>query len=123
MRYVKVFIVVFLALLAIIFVIENIDILKHPVKLSLNLYVVNLESAPIPLWVLIILSFGLGAVLILIYFLYDHIKQRQIIRQLQQNIEILSEDLKRTEVRGGTVSASVMASPATAESQEPTKEE
>ena len=123
MRYVKVFIVVFLALLAIIFVIENIDILKHPVKLSLNLYVVNLESAPIPLWVLIILSFGLGAVLILIYFLYDHIKQRQIIRQLQQNIEILSEDLKRTEVRGGTASASVMASPATAESQEPTKEE
>jgi putative membrane protein len=123
MRYVKVFIVVFLALLGIIFVIENIDILKHPVQLGLNLYVVNLETPPIPLWVIIILSFGLGAVLILIYFLYDQIKQRQTIRQLQQNIEILSEDLKRTEVRAGTSSASVTASPATAEIQEPTKEE
>jgi putative membrane protein len=123
MRYVKVFIVVFLALLAIIFVIENIEILKHPVQLGLNLYVVNLETPPIPLWVIIILSFGLGAVLILIYFLYDHIKQRQNIRQLQQNIEILTEDLKRTEVRAGTSSAPVMASPATAESEESTKEE
>jgi putative membrane protein len=123
MRYVKVFIVVFLALLAVIFVIENIEILKHPVQLGLNLYVVNLETPPIPLWVIIILSFGLGAVLILIYFLYDHITQRQNIRQLQQNIEILTEDLKRTEVRAGTSSAPVMASPAAAESEESTKEE
>ncbi len=123
MRYVKVFIVVFLALLGVIFVIENIDVLKYPVQLSLNLYVVNLESAPIPLWVLIVLSFGLGAVLILIYFLYDHIRQRQNIRQLQQNIEILSEELKRTSVTVETSSASLKASPSTAESQEPTKEE
>jgi uncharacterized membrane protein len=123
MRYVKVFIVVFLALLAVIFVIENIDILKHPVQLNLDLYVVNLEAAPMPLWVLIVLSFGLGAVLILIYFLYDHIRQRQNIRQLQQNIEILSEELKRTSVTVETSSASLKASPSTAESQEPTKEE
>jgi hypothetical protein len=123
MRYVKVFIVVFLALLGVIFVIENIDVLKHPVQLSLNLYVVNLETPSIPLWVLIILSFGLGAVLILIYFIYDHIKQRQNIRQLQQNIEILTEELKRTGVKVGTSSASLKASPLTTESQEPTKTE
>jgi hypothetical protein len=40
----------------------------------------------------------MGAVLVLVYFVYDHIKQRQIIRQLRQNIEIMAAELKRAGV-------------------------
>jgi hypothetical protein len=118
MRYVKVFIVVFLALAAVVFVIENIEVLKHPVQLVLNLYLIKLETALMPLWVLILLSFGLGAILILIYFVFDHVKQRQIIRQLQQNIEILTEELKQAGVAVETSSASLKTIPSPAQSQE-----
>jgi hypothetical protein len=98
MRYVKVFIIGLLALISVVFVIENIEVLKTPVQLRLNLYFAHLETAPLEMWVLTILSFALGAVLVLIYFIYDHIKQRQIIRQLRQNIEIMASEMKRAGV-------------------------
>jgi hypothetical protein len=107
MRYLKVFVIGLIALVSLVFVIENIEVLKTPVELRLNLYVTKLETAPLEVWVVTILSFALGAVLVLIYFIYDHIRQRQIIRQLRQNIEIMTMELKRA---GVTVeSASVNA--------------
>ena len=98
MRYVKVFIIGLLALVSLVFVIENIEVLRQTVELRLNLYVTKLETAPLEMWVLTILSFALGAVLVLIYFVYDHVKQRQIIRHLRQNIEIMATELKRSGV-------------------------
>ena len=118
MRYVKAFIIGLLALLAVVFVIENIEVLKYAVQLRLNLYFVNLQMAPLDLWVLILLSFALGAVLVLIYFVYDHIKQRQVIRQLRQNVEILTMELKRAGVAGGGSSSSASAPGPSVESQE-----
>ncbi len=110
MRYVKAFIIGLLALLALVFVIENIEVLKHQVQLRLNLYFVKIQAAPLDLWILIILSFGLGALLVLIYFIYDHIKQRQIIRQLKQNVEIMSSELKRAGVASETTAVPVQSS-------------
>jgi len=118
MRYVKAFIIGLLALLAVVFVIENIEVLKYAVQLRFNLYFVNLQLAPLDLWVLILLSFALGAVLVLIYFVYDHIKQRQVIRQLKQNVEILTMELKRAGLTGGGTSTSVSAPGPSVESQE-----
>jgi len=118
MRYVKAFIIGLLALLAVVFVIENIEVLKYAVQLRLNLYFINLQMAPLDLWVLILLSFALGAVLVLIYFVYDHIKQRQVIRQLKQNVEILTLELKRAGMSGGGESSSSYAASPSVESQE-----
>ena len=122
MRYVKAFIIGLLALLALVFVIENIEVLKHQVQLRLDLYFVKLQAAPLDLWILIILSFGLGALLVLIYFMYDHIKQRQTIRQLKQNVEIMSAELKRAGKSGETMSAPVYVSSPSKESQEYSEE-
>jgi hypothetical protein len=115
MRYVKVFIIGFLALVSLVFVIENIEVLRQTVELRLNLYVTKLETAPLEMWVITILSFALGAVLVLIYFIYDHIKQRQIIRQLRQNNEIMAMELKRA---GVTVEPTSIASAASPEHHE-----
>ncbi len=95
MRYFKAFIIGLLALISLVFVIENLEALSAPVQFKLKLYLTNLETASLPLWVLTILSFALGAVLVLIYLVFDHIKQRQVIRQLRQNIEIMNMELKR----------------------------
>jgi hypothetical protein len=105
MRYLKVLIIGLLALIALVFVIENIEVLKQTIQLRLNLHFAQLETAPLELWVLTILSFALGAVLVLIYFIYDHIRQRQIIRQLRQNIEIMTAELKRASVQVEPASA------------------
>jgi len=123
MRYVKVLFIVFLALLGLIFLIENLEVLKHPVKLKLDLYLVYLESAAIHLWVLVIFAFGLGAFVILLYFLYDHVKQRQIIRQLKHNIEIMGEELKRAGVAAEASAASLKDAAMKIEPPEQHKEE
>jgi pilus assembly protein TadC len=109
MRYVKVFIIGVIALISVVFVIENIEVLKQTVELKLNLYFAHLETAPLEMWVITILSFALGAVLVLIYFIYDHIKQRQIIRQLRQNIEIIAAELKRGGVQVESASATAVS--------------
>jgi uncharacterized BrkB/YihY/UPF0761 family membrane protein len=99
MRYIKVLIIGILALIALVFVIENIEVLKQTIQLRFNIYIVPpLETGPLEVWVLTILSFALGAVLVLIYFVYDHVKQRHIIRQLRQNIEIMASEMKRAGV-------------------------
>jgi hypothetical protein len=105
MRYFKAFIIGLLALISVVFVFENYDVLRKPIQLSLNLYVAKLEAAPLEMWVLTILSFALGAILVLIYFVFDHIKQRQIIRQLRQNIEIMNVELKRAGMAAEEASA------------------
>jgi hypothetical protein len=115
MRYVKVFIIGLIALISLVFVIENIEVLRQTVRLKLNLYAVKLETEPLEMWVLTILSFALGAVLVLIYFVYDHIKQRQVIRQLRQNIEIMAMELKRA---GAPVEPASLASAASQEHPE-----
>jgi hypothetical protein len=111
MRYLKAFIIGLLALVSVVFVIENIEVLKTPIQLRLNLYVAKVETAPLEMWVLTILSFALGAALVLIYFVYDHIKQRQVIRQLRQNVEIMGMELKRAGVTVETPSAAASAPP------------
>ena len=116
MRYVKAFLIGLVALIGLIFIIQNIEVLKHPVKLMLNLYLINLETADIHLWVLVIFTFALGAFIVLLYFIYDHVKQRQTIRQLQHNIEIMSAELKRT---GVAMQASAESLQAAASPEEP----
>lgn len=111
MRYFKAFIIGLLALISLVFVIENIDVLRNPIQLRLNLYVAKLETAPLEMWVLTILAFALGAILVLIYFVFDHIKQRQIIRQLRQNIEIMNVELKRASMAAEEGAAASAAPP------------
>ena len=105
MRYFKALIIGLLALICLVFVIENHNVLQQPEQLTLDLYVAKFETATLQLWVLTILSFALGAILVLIYFVYDHIKQRQIIRQLRQNIEIMTVELKRAGMAAEEASA------------------
>jgi len=98
MRYLKAFIIGLLALVSVVFVIENIEVLRQTIQLRLNLYFAKIETTPLEVWVLTILSFALGAALVLIYFVYDHIRHRQVIRQLRQNMEIMEMELKRAGV-------------------------
>ena len=95
MRFLKVIISTIIILLAIVFIIENLEMLKTAVTLKLDLYLLNLESPAVPLWVMILFCFFLGAFTASLYGLYEVIVQRQTIRQLRRNLEIMTQELKQ----------------------------
>ena len=110
MRFVKVIFSTVIVLLGIVFIIENLEVLKQAVRLKLDLYVVTFQSPDVYLWVLVFFSLFLGVITTALYGVYDNYQQRQTIRQLRHNAEILAKELKQ-------VSATAQASAAAAEPQ------
>ncbi len=100
MRFIKVIISTIIILLAIVFIIENLEMLRHAVTLKLDLYVIYLESPTVPLWVLVLFCFFLGAFTASLYGIYEVVVQRQTIRQLKHNLESLALELKQAGVAG-----------------------
>jgi hypothetical protein len=95
MRFIKVIIAIAIVLLGIVFIIENLETLKYPVTLGLDLYVVSFKSPAVHIWVLVLFCFFLGAFTVSLYGIYEVIVQRQTIRQLKHNLEILALELKQ----------------------------
>ena len=95
MRFVKVIISTVIILLGIVFIIENLEALKHPVSLKLDLYVATFQSPDVYLWVLVLFAFFLGVFTTALYGIYEHYLQRQTIRKLRHNLEILAKELKQ----------------------------
>ena len=105
MRFVKVIITTAIALLGIVFIIENLEILKTAVKIRLDLYVALLESPDIHLWVIILFCFFLGVFTASLYGIYEIIVQRKTIRQLRHNLDILAQELKQAGAAAETASS------------------
>jgi hypothetical protein len=95
MRFVKVIFSTVIVLLGIVFIIENLEVLKHAERLTLDLYFITLQSPDIQLWVLVLFAFFLGVITTALYGVYDHYHQRQTIRQLRHNQEMLARELKQ----------------------------
>jgi hypothetical protein len=95
MRFVKVIFSTVIVLLGIVFIIENLEVLKQAVRLKLDLYFITFQTPDVNLWVLVLFSFFLGVVTTALYGLYDHYHQRQVIRQLRHNLDILGKELKQ----------------------------
>jgi uncharacterized integral membrane protein len=110
MRFVKVIFSTVIVLLGIVFIIENLEVLKQAVRLKLDLYVVTFQSPDVYLWVLVLFAFFLGVITTALYGLYEHYVQRQTVRQLRHNLDILAKELKQA-------SATAQASAAAPEPQ------
>jgi len=110
MRFVKVIFSTVIVLLGIVFIIENLEVLKQAVRLRLDLYLATFQSPDVPLWIIILFCFFLGVLTTSLYGLYELYKQRQTIRQLRHNLEILAKELKQA-------SATAQASAAAPEPQ------
>jgi uncharacterized integral membrane protein len=111
MRFLKVMFATILTILGIIFILENRGEFEKTIKIIFDLYVFRLESADLPVWVLILFVFFLGVFTASLYGIYEILKQRQMIRQLKQNVEILGEELKRAGVTVESPAAGSQAPP------------
>jgi uncharacterized integral membrane protein len=94
MRFVKVIIGAAIVILGIVFIIENLEMLKTAVKIKFDLYVVYLESPDIHLWVIILFCVFLGVFIASLYGIYEIMMQRKTIRQLRHSLDILAQELK-----------------------------
>jgi uncharacterized integral membrane protein len=98
MRFVKIIFSTVIILLGIVFIIQNLEMLKHAVRLQLDLYVAAFQSPDVHLWVIILFAFFLGVFTTSLYGLYELFKQRQTIRQLRHNLDIMARELKQASV-------------------------
>jgi uncharacterized integral membrane protein len=95
MRFVKIIISTLIVLLGIVFIIENLETLKHAVRLKMDLYFFTFQTPDVQIWVVVLFAFFLGVLTASFYGLYEHYNNRQTIRQLRHNLEILAQELKQ----------------------------
>jgi uncharacterized integral membrane protein len=95
MRFVKIIFSTLIVLLGIVFIIENLDMLKHTVRIRLDLHFASFQSPDVHLWVIILFCFFLGVFTTSLYGIYELITCRQTTRQLRHNLEILAKELKQ----------------------------
>jgi uncharacterized integral membrane protein len=95
MRFVKIIISTLIIILGIVFIIENLDMLKQAVRIRMDLHFVAFQSPDVRLWVIILFCFFLGVFTTSLYGIYELIVSRQTIRQLKHNLEILAKELKQ----------------------------
>ena len=110
MRFVKVIISTVIILLGIVFIIENLEVLKQPVSLKLDLYVVTFQSPDVTSGFSSCSPFFWGSSPPPYTASTSYYQQRQTIRQLRHNLEILAKELKQA-------SATAQASAAAPEPQ------
>jgi uncharacterized integral membrane protein len=95
MRFVKVIFSTVIVLLGVVFLIENLEVLKQAVRLKLDLYFITFQTPDVYLWVLVLFTFFLGVLTTALYGIYDHYQYRQTIRQLRHNQELMARELKQ----------------------------
>lgn len=110
MRFIKIIVSTLVIILGIVFIIENLGTLEHSVQIRLDLHFVNFQTPHMHLWVLVLFAFFLGVFTASLYGIYELYHNRQTIRQLQHNLDIMARELKEAGVAAET-------SPATSEPQ------
>jgi len=102
MRFIKIIISTVIVLLGIAFIIENLEMLKHTVRIRMDLHFVSFQSPDVHLWVIILFCFFLGVFTTSLYGIYELISCRQTTRQLRHNLEILARELKQASAAAET---------------------
>jgi uncharacterized integral membrane protein len=95
-------------IIGIVFIIENLAAFTHTVQVKLDLYAFSVQSPGVAVWVIILFCYFLGVFTACLYGIYEIFKQRQTVRQLRHNLEILSQELKRA---GGAETAVASGDP------------
>jgi len=93
MSYVKAIIISAVVALAIIFMVQNIEPLSHPLAIRLNLLFVNFKSTPHATYLVILLAFFVGLLAASILGFSERFRLRRLVRQKQKEIQNLSREL------------------------------
>ena len=93
MRYLKVIILVAIFFFSMLFFVQNTDLLSTSLTLKLDLLGKHYESQEIPIYLLILIAFVLGAFISLFYFLAEKIKLSQQLRSYKNKVADLEKEV------------------------------
>lgn len=93
MRYVYLVFFSLLLFLGWIFGVQNSSILSYPVTLNLHLWLMGVESIPIPLGGVVLIAFFTGAAFATLWLINHEIKLRHAIYQKNQAIRKMEQEL------------------------------
>ncbi|MBU1275182.1 MAG: LapA family protein [Proteobacteria bacterium] len=93
MGYIKVIVLSAVVALAIIFMIQNITPLNHPLGIRLNLFFVNWESTPYPTYLVILLAFFVGLLTSSLVGINERWRLRRQVKDQAKKTEELRKEL------------------------------
>ncbi|MBI5523902.1 MAG: LapA family protein [Desulfarculus sp.] len=93
MSYLKAITLSALVALAIIFMVQNIEALSHPLSIRLNLVFLKLESSAYATYLLILLAFFVGLLAASLLGIVERFGLRKTIRDQQKQVEGLNKEL------------------------------
>lgn len=93
MSYIKAILLSAVVALAIIFMVQNIEALSHPLAIRLNLLFVKLESSPYATYLVILLAFFIGLFLASLLGIAERFRLRRNIKALEKQINGLNQEL------------------------------
>ncbi len=119
MRYLKTFIVCAVVALAIIFMVQNIEPLSHPLGIRLNLFFIKLRTTPYPTYLVILLAFFVGLLAASLLGLAERFRMRRQLKAKTKEVEDLTKEL--SSLRNLPLTSDPV--PASSQLPEPDKEE
>ena len=93
MSYLKAIVLSAVVALAIIFMVQNMEALSHPLSIRLNLMFLKFESAAYATYLVIILAFFIGLLCASLLGLAERFRLRKTIRGQQKEISSLNKEL------------------------------
>ncbi len=98
MRYIKLFLAVFIFFIFMLFFVQNMAPFSQEVVLKLDfMFMQPVESTPVPLYTIIILAFTTGALLVLLMLLYDRLALSARCRLSSSKVSGLEKKLAKSE--------------------------
>ena len=93
MSYLKAIVISLVVALAIIFMVQNIEPLSHPLSIRLNLFFIQFETTPYATYMIILLAFFVGLLAASLLGLMERFRLRKAIRQQRKAVERLNKEL------------------------------
>ena len=93
MRFIKVLIIILLFFFAMMFFVQNYEVLSQTMPLKLNVYLRDWKSIPLPFYLLILVSFLLGALFTLFYFVLERLRLASELRSCRSRLGRLEKEL------------------------------
>jgi putative membrane protein len=93
MRYLKVFALAVFFFLAMLFFVQNHQILSTPLVLKLQIFNLKFTSMELPFYLVVLLAFVVGAVFSLVYFFLDRLRLQRELRGCQNKSARLEQEL------------------------------
>jgi len=93
MSYLKAIVISAVVALAIIFMVQNIEALSHPLSIRLNLFFFNFQTTPYATYMVILLAFFVGLLAASLLGLAERFRLRRSIKDQKKEIKRLNGEL------------------------------